>query len=193
MYEGHFRSNITVPVTLWSMIQFSKTIPHFIQLYITYKMVTSKTKNACWAWSYSFIYTVGINTLNEKWTKYHVSSTNILEQKAWISANILLLPWSYLKISINYYISWELTFLLDKCTVWSKHTHIMNEVTSCRMIKPVSPSNLGLSEGIALDSICTSNVRYMSIHSSLIFIWFINTLVCVIHFIPWPPEIWPNI
>ena len=49
IYEGHFRSNITVPVTWLCMIQFSKTIPRFVRLYITYKMVKSETKNACWA------------------------------------------------------------------------------------------------------------------------------------------------
>ena len=27
------------------MVQFSKTIPHFLRLYITYKMVKSETKN----------------------------------------------------------------------------------------------------------------------------------------------------
>ena len=43
-YEGHFRSNITVPVTSLCMIQFSKTIPQFVRLYITYKMVKSETK-----------------------------------------------------------------------------------------------------------------------------------------------------
>ena len=46
IYEGHFRSNITVPVTSLCMIQFSKTIPHFVRLYIPYKMVKSETKNA---------------------------------------------------------------------------------------------------------------------------------------------------
>ena len=44
MYEGHFRSSITVPVTSLCMIQFSKTIPHFVRLYITYNMVKFETK-----------------------------------------------------------------------------------------------------------------------------------------------------
>ena len=43
---------------------------YFVRQYITYNMVKSETKNACWAWSFSFIYTVGINTLDEKRTKY---------------------------------------------------------------------------------------------------------------------------
>ena len=42
--EGHFRSNITVPATSLCMIQFSKTIPQFVRLYISYKMVKSETK-----------------------------------------------------------------------------------------------------------------------------------------------------
>ena len=42
-YEGHFRSNINVPVTSLCMIQLSKTIPHFVRLYMTYKMVKSET------------------------------------------------------------------------------------------------------------------------------------------------------
>ena len=46
-YEGHFRSNVTVPVTSLCMIQFSKTILHFVRLYINYKMVKPETKNAC--------------------------------------------------------------------------------------------------------------------------------------------------
>ena len=46
-YEGRFRNNITVPVTSLCMIQFSKTIPHFVRVYIIYKMVKSETKNAC--------------------------------------------------------------------------------------------------------------------------------------------------
>ena len=44
IYECHFRSNITVPVTLLCMIQLSKAIPHFVRLYITYIMVKSETK-----------------------------------------------------------------------------------------------------------------------------------------------------
>ena len=43
-YEGHFRSNITMPVTSLCMIQSSKTMPQFVRLYITYKMVKSETK-----------------------------------------------------------------------------------------------------------------------------------------------------
>ena len=34
-------------------------------------MIKSETKNACWVWRYSFIYTVGKNTLDEKRTKYY--------------------------------------------------------------------------------------------------------------------------
>ena len=49
IYEGHFRSNITVPVTSVCLIQFSKTIPHFVRQYITYKIIKPATKNACWA------------------------------------------------------------------------------------------------------------------------------------------------
>ena len=44
MYEGHFRSSITVPVTSLCMMQFSKTIPHFVRLYITYNMVKFEIK-----------------------------------------------------------------------------------------------------------------------------------------------------
>ena len=44
IYGGHFRSNITVPVASLCRIQFSKTIPPFVQLYITYKMFKCKTK-----------------------------------------------------------------------------------------------------------------------------------------------------
>ena len=43
-YEGHFRSNITVAVISLNMMQFSKTIPRFVRLYISYKMVKSETK-----------------------------------------------------------------------------------------------------------------------------------------------------
>ena len=42
-------------------------------------MIETETKNAFWAWSYSFIYTVGINTLDENGLNTAVSSTNILE------------------------------------------------------------------------------------------------------------------
>ena len=79
IYEGHFRSNITALVNSLCMIQFSKTIPHFVWLYISYEMVKCERKNTCWAWRYSFIYTVGINTLGEKRTKYH---------------NVLLIYWN---------------------------------------------------------------------------------------------------
>ena len=44
MYEGHFRSSITVPITSLRMIQFSKTVPHFVWLYITYNMVKFEIK-----------------------------------------------------------------------------------------------------------------------------------------------------
>ena len=37
MYEGHFRSNINVPVT----------VPHFVHLYIAHRIVQSETKHAC--------------------------------------------------------------------------------------------------------------------------------------------------
>ena len=47
IYEGYFKSNVTVPVTSLCMIQFSKRIPHFVQLYISYKIVKSETKYAC--------------------------------------------------------------------------------------------------------------------------------------------------
>ena len=43
-YEGHFRCNITVPVISLRIILFSKTIPHFVRLYISYKIVKSKQK-----------------------------------------------------------------------------------------------------------------------------------------------------
>ena len=47
LYEGHFRSNITVPVTSVCVVEFSKTIPDFVRLYINYKMVKSETKHEC--------------------------------------------------------------------------------------------------------------------------------------------------
>ena len=46
----------------------NKIIPHFVLLYINYKMVKSETKQEYWAWRYSFIYKV--DTLDEKRTKY---------------------------------------------------------------------------------------------------------------------------
>ena len=38
--------NIIVPVTWLCMVQFSKTMPRFVRLSITYKMVKPETKNA---------------------------------------------------------------------------------------------------------------------------------------------------
>ena len=43
-YEGHFRSNITMSVTSLCVIHFSKSIPHFVWLYVTDKMVKCETK-----------------------------------------------------------------------------------------------------------------------------------------------------
>ena len=66
LYEGHFRSIKTMLVTSFCMIRFSKAMPHFVRLYIAYKMVWFKTRNTCWTCRYMFIYTAGINTLDEK-------------------------------------------------------------------------------------------------------------------------------
>ena len=71
-----------MPVTSLCMIQFSKTIPHFVRLYITYNMVKVETKMRV-ELEDTRVY---IRYVVIRWMKNGlnttVSSTNILEQNA---------------------------------------------------------------------------------------------------------------